>query len=133
MIYCYACKCGNKIEKVLPLRKFREHIKCPACSGQMNIDIAAQQKDIKSTGVGWPMVSDALGVHPAQAQEFGQFLREQGVPTEVLPNGNPVLVSREHRKKVCAATGMYDRNAGYGDQAPQHVRPKTKQRRCYAR
>lgn len=132
MIYCYTCKCGNKIEKSLPLRKFREHIRCPACGGKMGIDIAAQQKDVKGALGGWPKESDALGVHPAQAEEFKRFLRERGVPTEVKPNGNPICVSQKHQKQICAATGMYDRNAGYGDQAPQHVRPKTKQRRCYA-
>ena len=125
MRYVYACKCGEKLERIVPLSKFKQSISCKQCGGKMFIDIVEQQKDVILTcGRGWPMESDALGVHPDQAQEFGQFLKERGVPTTVLPNGNPVLASRKHRKEVCAATGMYDRNAGYGDQAPQHVKPR---------
>jgi hypothetical protein len=131
MRYVYTCECGNTLEKDIPLSKFRQSTPCNSCGGKMFIDVVKQQKNVRNiTSKNWPMESDALGVHPEQAKEFSEFLKKSGVPTEVLPNGNPVLTSRKHRKEVCAATGMYDRNAGYGDQAPQHVKPKI--RRCYA-
>jgi len=78
------------------------------------------------------MESDAAGVHPAQAKEYADYLRMKGVPTEVLPNGNPVFTSREHRKRVCAATGQYDRNAGYGDQSRTTPLPEKTPRRRHA-
>ena len=121
MIYCYACQCGHKLEKSIPLSEFQEHIKCPKCGGKMGIDIAAQHsgyKDVLSNN--WPMASDALGVHPDQAKGYAEYLRSNGVPTEINSDGNPVLTSQKHRRDVCAATDMYDRNAGYGDKAPVH-------------
>jgi len=119
MIYLYKCKCGEKSEKSLSLAEFRKTIPC-SCGKDMTIDIAAQQGGMKDTASNWPMESDACGVHPDQAKEYAKYLREKGVPTEVLPNGNPVFTGRDHRKKVCAVTGMYDRNAGYGDQSPRN-------------
>jgi len=125
MRYAYACKCGNKLERTVPVSKFRQNIPCKQCGGKMFIDIVEQQRNVRIvSNKNWPKESDALGVHPAQAKEFGEFLKHNGVPTTVLPNGNPVLTSRKHRKELCAATGMYDRNAGYGDQAPQYVKPR---------
>lgn len=84
----------------------------------MHRDFKAEQTGFVDRPGTWPMESDACGVHPDQAKEYAAYLREKGVPTEVNSDGNPVFTSREHRKRVCAATGMYDRNAGYGDQAP---------------
>ncbi|MBE3088308.1 MAG: hypothetical protein IMZ71_04265 [Chloroflexi bacterium] len=83
----------------------------------MRRDLKAELSGFVNRPGKWPMESDAAGVHPAQAKEYADYLRGKGVPTEVLPNGNPVFTSREHRKRVCAATGQYDRNAGYGDQS----------------
>lgn len=120
MIYCYACKCGYKLEKKCSISEFQEFIKCTECGGLMGINIAAQQQGVKDTASNWPMASDALGVHPDQAKEYSDYLRSKGVPTEINSDGNPVLTSQRHRKNVCAATQMYDRNAGYGDAAPKH-------------
>jgi len=119
VIYCYKCDCGRKEEKSLSLAEFRKTTPC-RCGKDMVIDITAQQSGRKDTAANWPMESDACGVHPDQARDYAKHLREQGVPTEVLPNGNPIFTSREHRKRACAATGMYDRNAGYGDQSPRN-------------
>ena len=120
MRYIYTCKCGNETIKILPVSKFKQSIKCSECKGRMFINVVKQQKSVKDISC-WPMESDALGVHPAQAKEYAEYLRSRGVPTEVNSEGNPILVSREHRRQVCDATGMYDRNAGYGDKAPDHV------------
>jgi len=128
MIYCYACKCGNKIEKSMPMSEFSEFTECPECGGTMGIDIAAQQNGMRDTPSNWPLESDAAGVHPDQAKEYGDYLREKGVPTEIRENGNPVFTSQRHRKLVCQATGMYDRNASYGDAAPKHNMRKRKAR-----
>ena len=120
MIYCYKCDCGRKEEKSLSLAEFRKTTPC-RCGKDMVIDITAQQSGRKDTAANWPMESDACGVHPDQARDYAKYLREQGVPTEVNPvTGNPVFTGRDHRKRVCAVTGMYDRNAGYGDQSPRN-------------
>ena len=133
MIYIYTCKCGNQTEKNITMREFAKTIQCKECGKRMGIDIQAQQSNRRTTPGTWPMESDAAGVHPAQAKEYADYLRSKGVPTEVKPNGNPVFTSRDHRKRVCAATGQYDRNAGYGDQSRQTPLPEKTPRRRHVK
>jgi hypothetical protein len=128
MTYCYACKCGNKTERIVPLSEFAETIVCGKCNKPMGIDPVAQHGGKRDTPSNWPMESDALGVHPDQAKGYSDYLRERGVPTEIKENGNPVLTSQHHRKLLCQATQMYDRNAGYGDPTPKHNMRKKKAR-----
>ena len=123
MTYCYSCECGNKTEKNVPMSDFAKTVECEKCGKLMGIDPAAQK--CKTPGAScWPMESDAMGVHPAQAKEYSDYLKEKGVPTEINSDGNPVLTSRHHRKLVCAATDTYDRNAGFGDQSRQTPLPE---------
>jgi hypothetical protein len=66
--------------------------------------------------IGWkPIESDALGVHPSQINEAREDAIKKGVPTDFTPTGEPILRTREHRKKYMQAYGFYDRDAGYGD------------------
>ena len=132
MTYCYACKCGNKTEHSMPMSDFSKTIVCEKCGNLMGIDLVAQQYKTPGTSC-WPMESDAMGVHPAQAKEYSDYLREKGVPTEVNTEGNPILTSRHHRKLVCAATDTYDRNAGYGDQSRRTPLPERTPRRRHGR
>lgn len=69
---------------------------------------------------GWPILSDAMGVHPSQIQEAMAFDARHGVPTEYTPDGRPILLDRWHRKRYAEAHGFYDRNGGYGDPQPKH-------------
>lgn len=132
MIYCYACKCGNKTEISVPMSDFAKTIKCEKCGKLMGIDPVAQQGHRPNTASNWPQESDAMGVHPAQAKEYSDYLREKGVPTEINSDGNPILTSQHHRKRVCAATDTYDRNASYGDQSRQTPLPERTPRRRHA-
>lgn len=71
-------------------------------------------------GRGWPLISDALGVHCSQVAEATESAKAKGVPTEFTPAGQPIFTSREHRKQYCRAYGFFDRNGGYGDAAPRN-------------
>lgn len=62
-----------------------------------------------------PIVSDALAVHPEQVDEAVADAKAKGVPTEFLPDGRPLLVSRRHRKEYLRKYGFRDNNGGYGD------------------
>ena len=133
MIYCYSCECENKLERTVPLSEFAENIECPECCGQMHIDPTAQHGRTLDTPSNWPMESDAAGVHPDQAKELSEHVRARGVPTEIdMRTGNPIFTSREHRKRFCQATNMYDRNAGIGDATPKRNMQKMKGARRHA-
>lgn len=71
----------------------------------------------------WPLVSEALSVHPDQVQEAIDSARRKGVPTEFTKSGAPIFTSREHRKRYCEAYHFYDRQGGYGDAAPRDQIP----------
>jgi hypothetical protein len=64
--------------------------------------------------------SIALAVHPSQVEEASSDAVRKGVPTEFTRDGRPIFESRAHRKKYFQAYGYFDRDAGYGDAAPQH-------------
>lgn len=66
---------------------------------------------------GWPMLSDAVGVHPDQIPEARRVAREQGVPTDFNEDGRVVFRSRAHRKKYIerCVPGVHDLDGGYGD------------------
>jgi hypothetical protein len=76
-----------------------------------------------------PITSDALSVHPKQVKEAMEDAAKKGVPTDFLPDGRPILRTRQHRAEYLKAYGYYDRDAGYSDPAPgsykgSDVRPK---------
>jgi hypothetical protein len=69
----------------------------------------------------WPQVSMAMANPNMTEKELRaeqQFLDRSGVPTEYTKHNEPILTSREHRKRYMKAMGMHDRDAGYGDRAP---------------
>jgi hypothetical protein len=63
----------------------------------------------------WPILSDALAVHPVDIEEAREDSRIKGVPTDFLPDGRAILESRQHRKQYLKAYGFHDRQGGYGD------------------
>ena len=65
-----------------------------------------------------PVPSEALAVHPAQVAEAREHALRYGCPTDFLPDGRPLIKSRKHMKMLCSIYGYYNRDAGYGDQAP---------------
>lgn len=63
---------------------------------------------------GWPIHSLALGYHHTQREEATAHLAKLGVPTEIDPQGRPVLRNREHRRALLKALKITDRNSFTG-------------------
>ncbi len=89
---------------------------------------AFEDPDLKfklSSLVGWkPLVSDALAVHPRQIAEARADAAKKGVPTDFMPDGRPILRTRQHRAAYLKAYGFFDRSAGYGDPADGSFRER---------
>ncbi len=66
-------------------------------------------------GLSKPHPSDALAVHPRQVAEAVENAKLKGVPTEFLPDGRPLMRSRQHQKEYIKAYGFYNRDGGFGD------------------
>lgn len=65
---------------------------------------------------GYPMWSDALGVHPGQIKEAQADAAKHGVSIEFHPKtGQARLTDIPHRSKYMKVRKMFDRDAGYRD------------------
>lgn len=62
-----------------------------------------------------PKYSDALKVHPKQVKEAMERDKRAGVPTDYLPDGRPIIVSRAHQKRLIKSLGFANRDGGWGD------------------
>jgi len=103
------------------MRESHKGLRCFKCGKPMRRDLIAEHGGTKDTPGTWPMESDAAGVNPVQIPKARAYARKMGVPTEFNPKtGAAIFTSRDHRKRHCEATGLYDRNGGYGDAAPKH-------------
>lgn len=63
----------------------------------------------------WPMVSEALAVHPKQVQEANERNRKHGVSVTYDRKGMAVIPDRNERRKLLRLEGFHDNNAGYSD------------------
>lgn len=67
----------------------------------------------------YPMISEALGVHPSQIPAFAKDAADKGIPTEFTRDGGVIFRDRTHRREYCRAYGFFDKNAGYSDPTPK--------------
>lgn len=63
----------------------------------------------------WPIVSDALGVHPDQVPEANHRNKAAGVNVQYNRKGQAVIPSRGERRKLLRLEKAHDRDGGYGD------------------
>lgn len=92
----------------MPARQDRTHVcifgKPCWCGAEIDGQTNCSQRP-----AGWPMTSEALGVHPAQRQEAYEESRRLGVPTDYDAAGRAVLTDPGHRKRLMHALGFEDR------------------------
>ena len=74
----------------------------------------------RTSGAGWPMISWSAATDPRNVKSEQEILKQHGVTTEYTPTGEPIFLSRSHRKRHCEALGLYDRNGGSGDPQPKN-------------
>lgn len=117
--YCYTSKNGKTIEEVFPVGKAPSTIKRDGV--RYARDIGAEHVGHRNTPGNWPMVNDMgdFCCHPSERVQLMQKLEAAGVPTYVNQNGDCVMESRAHRKKLCQVYGVYDKAGGYSDAQPR--------------
>lgn len=80
-----------------------------------------QHRSIATCPGNYPMVSSAAGVHPADIKKHMDHLRSMGCGTvHHNKDGDVIFESKDQRKKVCEALGLFDRNGSYGDPQAKH-------------
>ena len=63
---------------------------------------------------GWPLISDALKVHPKQIELAKKMDKDRGVHVDYTSAGQPIFQNREHRRQFLRAHGKIDRNSYTG-------------------
>lgn len=89
-------------------RKFRK-AQPPVASGG---DPALQ---VPKSCSAWPILSDALAVHPKQIEEAMERDRRHGIQTDYAEDGRAILRDRAHRREMMRSLQVHDNNGGYGD------------------
>ena len=68
-----------------------------------------------------PWMSNSCGVGPSQVTEFNEIYKKSGITgAHHLPDGRLECTSRKARKDIMRLRGLFDKDAGYGDQAPEN-------------
>lgn len=63
----------------------------------------------------WPMVSEALAVHPDQVEEANARNKLHGITATYDADGFCHIPDRAERRRLCRLEGYHDRDGGYGD------------------
>jgi len=99
----------------MPVKHAARPKRCPMCGNMAPRDIVRDHASTAHEPGNWPMVSEAVGVHPLDAKAAEEYAAKIGVPTRFTKDGNAIFTSARHRKEYCERHGFYDRNGGYGD------------------
>jgi len=67
-----------------------------------------------------PWISNSCGVARSQVNEFNELYKKHGIFAHHHPDGKLETTSRKARKEVMNLRELFDKDAGYGDQAPQN-------------
>lgn len=115
-VYTFKNEDGGPVELFLTVAEYGRKVKDGVLvkdGKRLTRDLMADVPGGQTTG--WPIYSDALGVHPKQIKDQSQRMAALGVPTEFKADGRMVLRDRAHRKQVLRSLGYRDNDAGYGD------------------
>lgn len=63
---------------------------------------------------GWPLISDAMGVHPKQVEQANARNKRHGVNVTYKKNGQAVIPDRGERRKLLKLEGFVDRSSFTG-------------------
>lgn len=85
---------------------------------EAEIDVSAELTRGSGTGI-YPLLSDALGVHPDQRQEAYEHSVKHGCATSFVEDGRAEIRNEKHHNALKRSIGCYDRNAGYSGVTPQ--------------
>lgn len=79
-------------------------------------DLAAGRMGNGHTKKCWPMVSEALAVHPSQIKDVMERNKKAGISgVSYTPSGEAIIADRGARRELMRLSGVIDRSGGYGD------------------
>lgn len=108
--YCYVTDDGEHGEFVFPMGKAPATVEINGKSARR--DWRAEMSGMGSHGDyrGWPIASEAAGVHPTQRKLAMKIDRDLGVPTEYTKDARPVFRSRSHQRRWLKVHNGFNRD-----------------------
>lgn len=91
--------------KPVSKKKFDATIKPPPVVRRFRTQRAAKSR----AKACWPIISDALAVHPIDREAAEADAKKKGVPTEFQADGRPVIRNSVHQKAYIKAYGFFNR------------------------
>ncbi len=85
------------------------------------VPVSGDQIFLGAKGWATGCVSEGAGCHSSQVDQFRQDAREAGITgVDFTAEGKAVFSCRSARRDYMKLRGMFDRDAGYGDAAPNY-------------
>ena len=115
--YTFINNAGQRVERVMSYKEYDRRVRDGVLHDGPDTLTRDYGADIfgGTPANGWPILSDAMGVHPRQRQKAYEESVAKGVPTEFAHDGRAILRDRTHRAKFIKALGDHDHDGGYGD------------------
>lgn len=81
-----------------------------------SLDLSSEDECLAAhTSKCWPMLSEAMAVHPDQIEEARARNRRHGVNVDYTKDGRAILNDRGQRRDLMKLEGFHDKHGGYGD------------------
>ena len=111
-MYCFSSPDGVTIERHF----HHDDIPEVVMEGKVKYarNVVAEHGGFEASHAGWPIKSDAAGIHPSQETEMREYLRKRGADCEFTRDGRAVFTSRAHRRQVLKVMNYIDHTSYTG-------------------
>lgn len=79
------------------------------------LDLEAGYMGQSCTTTCWPLLSEAMAVHPKQVKEAQARAKRHGINVVYQKDGRVLIPDRAERKRLLKLEGFHDKQGGYGD------------------
>jgi putative FmdB family regulatory protein len=110
---CPHCRAGFEVFQHMRDEKLTA---CPECGGPVERLVSGKPMIIQGS---WPRKSLSMGCAVREIPATEKRLREAGIPTKFNHEGDAILESPQHRKKLAEFYGMIDKNSIGGRYDPK--------------
>ena len=103
---------GEKVTYIMSLAEYEAAKICGDCiyhDGRTLARVYSAKSTANDTKFK-PIISESMGGHPDQREEFIAEAIKRGVPTEITEDCCPVLTSEAHKRRYMKAFGFHEKN-----------------------